>query len=139
MAEEKRFGQDIWLVVRRVFLADTIVAAPGDVGQCSVEDAGDKLARLRHAAQFIGVDQPGQMLIEDVTWPDFFGVRSGEALVFWAECRRESIDERAAFRRASWIAGGAAEAGQARDVLAQRMARHKSIAAVPASHRRSRG
>ena len=103
-----------------------------------MKHAGNKIARLRDAGQLVRVHQTGKMFVEDVAGPDVYGVRSGKALILGTESGGKAFDQGRNLGRACRVAGGAPDAGKSRNVLAQRMAGHEAIAAVPSAHRLAR-
>ncbi len=65
------------------------------------------------AAEVVGVHEADEVLVEDIAGPDVLRVGGGEDDVVWSDGFGEAFDEFSDFGGAVWVAGSAADAGDA--------------------------
>ncbi len=132
--EEEVLGHDEGLVVGRVLLADAVVALGGEERLGSGEDAVEEVLGLRHVAEGGGVDEAGEVLVEDVAGPEVGG-GAEDGLVLRGRAWRRSLSTSS--RAFCGQAGSAVEApmrAEAGDVLAEGVAGDEAVEIVPAAH-----
>ena len=80
------------------------------------------------------IEQPGFVFIEDVAGPRCGGFLARVRIAIGTERFREAFDERVHLGCAGGIFGGAVDAGESGDVLAERVAGDEAICVIPAPH-----